>query len=255
MHNNQKKNKLIESVKFNKYFKAEKWEDYNKQFFDNLAEKYDATNKLHAFGTKHKMDLKAISNIPIPENAKILDVCTGTGDIAIKLADLFPQAEIIGVDVSEKMMDVGREKIKGSDKKIAFQYEDATKLSFADNTFDVAIISFGLRNLPILEDGLKEMYRVVKHGGFVSSIDQGKPTNIFFNLIYKIYFCNIAPIIGKLIFHRGEFNSFKYLPESNKYFPSQKELIEIFEDIGFQEVSNHNFWVGAVAQQVGKVVK
>lgn len=253
-HDNAKKNKLIKDVKFNKFFKAVSWDEYNKQFFDNLASKYDATNKLHAFGTKHKMDLSAIKKMNLAPDAKILDVCTGTGDIAISMASLFPNAEIIGVDVSEKMMEVAKEKGK-SFSNISYQYADATKLPFEDNTFDAAIISFGLRNLIKIEDGLKELYRVVKPGGVVSNIDQGKPTNFLFSLIYKIYFCNIAPVLGKLIFHRREFNSFKYLPESNKYFPKQQELIELFKSLGFTDVQNYNYWVGAVAQQTAIVQK
>ena len=252
-HDNTKKNKLIKKVKFNKYFKADSWEEYNRQFFDNLAVKYDAANKLHAFGTKNKMDLQAIDNISIPKNAKILDVCTGTGDIALGLIAKFPDAEIIGIDASEGMMKVGKSKADALGVNIKFQKGDATKLPFEDNSFDIAIISFGLRNLPTLEDGLKEMQRVVKPGGLVSNIDQGKPTNFIFHLAYKLYFCSIAPIIGKLVFHRGEFNSFKYLPESNKYFPNQKKLVEIFKELGFTSVENYNFFVGAVAQQVAQV--
>lgn len=252
-HDNTSKNKLIKKVKFDKYFKADSWGEYNKQFFDNLAIKYDAANKLHAFGTKTKMDLQAIDNIPISKNAKILDVCTGTGDIALGIAEKFPDAEITGFDASEKMMEVGKQKAEALGVNISFQQGDATKLPFEDNSFDVAIISFGLRNLPTLEDGLKEMQRVVKPGGYVSNIDQGKPTNIPFHLLYKLYFCSIAPLIGKLVFHRGEFNSFKYLPESNKHFPNQKQLVRIFEELGFSSVKNYNFWIGAVAQQIAQV--
>jgi demethylmenaquinone methyltransferase/2-methoxy-6-polyprenyl-1,4-benzoquinol methylase len=130
---------------------------------------------------------------------------------ALGLIAKFPDAEIIGIDASEGMMKVGKSKADALGVNIKFQKGDATKLPFEDNSFDIAIISFGLRNLPTLEDGLKEMQRVVKPGGMVSNIDQGKPTNFIFHLAYKLYFCSIAPIIGKLVFHRGEFTPVAFL--------------------------------------------
>jgi demethylmenaquinone methyltransferase/2-methoxy-6-polyprenyl-1,4-benzoquinol methylase len=115
------------------------------------------------------------------------------------------------------------------------------------------VISFGLRNLESLEAGLREMRRVTRPGGFVCNIDQGKPTNPLFRLGYEIHFKRIAPILGKLVFHMGEFNSFRYLPESNRYFPDQRALCSIFRDLGFVDVVNHDYWCGAVAQQVARV--
>jgi ubiquinone/menaquinone biosynthesis C-methylase UbiE len=95
----------------------------------------------------------------------------------------------------------------------------------------------------------------VRHGGFVSNIDQGKPRNALFRLGYEIHFKRIAPVLGKLVFHRGEFNSFRYLPESNKYFPDQSSLVRIFAENGYRDVVNHDYWCGAVAQQVAFVDK
>jgi demethylmenaquinone methyltransferase/2-methoxy-6-polyprenyl-1,4-benzoquinol methylase len=128
-HDNTKKNKLIKKVKFNKYFKADSWEEYNRQFFDNLAVKYDAANKLHAFGTKNKMDLQAIDNISIPKNAKILDVCTGTGDIALGLIAKFPDAEIIGIDPSKVQ---AKSKYKSS--QIKFHQHSEVFLIYSTNS-------------------------------------------------------------------------------------------------------------------------
>ena len=128
-----------------------------------------------------------------------------------------------------------------------------TRLPFEDATFDGAIISFGLRNLTDIRVGLKEFRRVIKPGGFFCNIDQGKPSNFLFNLAYKTYFYHIAPVLGKVVFHRGEFNSFRYLPESNRYFPDQAEMEKIFNEVGFKNVRTYAFWMGAVAQQIAEV--
>jgi ubiquinone/menaquinone biosynthesis C-methylase UbiE len=99
------------------------------------------------------------------------------------------------------------------------------------------------------------MHRVVRGGGFVSNIDQGKPRNALFRMAYEVHFKRIAPVLGKLVFHRGEFNSFRYLPESNKYFPDQETLVRIFTGLGYRDVVNHDYWCGAVAQQIAMVGK
>lgn len=253
-HDDETKLKLIEDMGFKKYFQSNTWSEYNREIFDNLAKKYDDTTVLLSFGTKKSIDQKAIDKMPFPENAKVLDVCTGSGDIAVKIAKEYPDSQIIALDASEKMLEVA--KIKAKDiKNIKFIKGDALNLPFEDDSFDVAIISFGLRNLESLKNGLLEMQRVVKSNGFVVNIDQGKPSNFLFKIIYYSYFYNISPILGKLVFHRGEFNSFKYLPESNKYFPEQKELVKIFEELGFKNVKNYNYWMGAIAQQIAEVAK
>jgi demethylmenaquinone methyltransferase/2-methoxy-6-polyprenyl-1,4-benzoquinol methylase len=150
------------------------------------------------------------------------------------------------------MLEIAKDKAKHY-PNIQYVQGDALKLPYDDNTFDVAIISFGLRNLESLEHGLREMQRVVKPNGYVVNIDQGKPSDPIFRALYHVYFYNIAPIIGKLVFHMGEFNSFRYLPESNKYFPEQRKLVEIFKTVGFVNIQNYDYLMGAVAQQVAQV--
>lgn len=252
-HDDQAKLALIRDVGFSRYFRADRWRDYNRQFFDGLAEKYDATNELHSFGTKRRFDRLAVDRLPIRTGAHILDLCTGTADIAILIARKHPDARITAVDASPKMLEVARRKAAGFLDRIDFREGDALALDFPDGHFDGAVISFGLRNLESLEGGLREMRRVVKPGGFVSNIDQGKPRNALFRVAYEVHFKRLAPVIGKLVFHRGEFNSFRYLPESNRYFPDQDSLVRIFGENGYEQVANHDYWCGAVAQQVAVV--
>jgi demethylmenaquinone methyltransferase / 2-methoxy-6-polyprenyl-1,4-benzoquinol methylase len=253
LHDDTAKRRLIKDVGFDRYFDATEWPDYNRQFFDGLAEKYDATNELHSLGTKSRFDHKAVARLPVNHEAHVLDLCTGSGDIAIELAKREPKMRITGVDASDKMLAVATRKARQYLDQITFVPGDALALDFPDDHFDGAVISFGLRNLESLESGLKEMRRVVKPGGFVCNIDQGKPRNPIFNMIYTVQFKHIAPVLGKIIFHRGEFNSFKYLPESNRYFPDQRTLVSIFKDLGLEDVQHFDYWFGAVSQQIGVV--
>ena len=246
------KERLIRDVGFDRYFRPGTWAEYNRQFFDGLAVKYDATNALHSFGTKPAMDRAAVARLPIPEHGRVLDVCAGSGDISIGLARLHPGARVVGVDVSVPMLEVARRKAAGLEN-VEFVTGDAMRLPFPDASFDAAIISFGLRNITDIEAGLREMIRVVRPGGWISNIDQGKPSRRWFRALYQVYFYHVAPILGKIVFHRGEFNSFRYLPESNRYFPDQSQLAALFRRLGLEDVRIHEYWLGAVAQQVGRV--
>lgn len=247
------KEELLKKLQFDQYFEADSWDEYNLKFFEGLAKKYDATNLLHSFGMKSIMDTKFVERLPIKQNTKILDLCTGSGDIAIKIAKKYPNVEVVGVDASAAMLEIARNRSKEL-PNIRFEKGDALAVSFPDNTFDGAVISFGLRNLNSIESGFLEMQRVVKSGGFISNIDQSKPKNCFLKLIYRVYFCNIAPLIGKVIFHRGEFNSFRYLSESNNFFPDQVELCSIMKGLGFRVGNTFDYYLGAVGQQIAYVV-
>jgi len=247
------KKKLIQKTGLDKFYKASSWADYNRQMFDKLAPKYDAGNVLHSFGTKWMYDRKAMEKIPFPPRPTILDLCTGSGDIAIHLAQTYPDSKIIALDASKEMIKLARTKAYHL-KNIEFVEGDALALPFDNEMFDVVIISYGLRNLTNVEAGIKEMVRVTKRNGFVSSIDQGKPKNFLFNCIYKVYFYNIAPLIGKIVFHLGEYNTFRYLPESNKYFPHPKDLMLLFSNNGLNNVQNFDYLVGAIAQQLGQKI-
>lgn len=253
LHNDQAKLKLIKDVGFDRHFKASTWAEYNLKFFDGLAEKYDATNVMHSFGTKRSIDRAAVARLPIRPGSLVLDLATGSGDIAIQIASTHADTRVVGVDASPAMLRVAARKAGPLLSRIELVQGDALALPYPDGHFDGAVISFGLRNLTNLRAGLLEMKRVVKPGGFICNIDQGHPRGRLFTLGYEIYFRRVAPLLGKAVFHRGEFNSFRYLPESNRYFPDQQTLCALMAELGYADIKNVDYWRGAVAQQIATV--
>ncbi len=246
------KYKLLNEVGFTDHFKADSWPEFNRQFFDGLAPKYDALNEVLSLGQHQRIKRAAIQRIGIKPGDRVLDLCTGSGDIALWIAKHYPRCEVIGADVSQKMLEIASR--RGSQfSNLKFQTADSMQLPFANESFDVVIVSFGLRNLDDLKKGLLEMKRVARLGGKVVSLDLGKPQGGFLYWVHKIYFQTFVPLLGKYIFHRGEFNSFAYLPTSGKYFPNQRELVAVFRELGYHDVSNHDFMLGAIAQQIARV--
>lgn len=243
------KHKLLDEVGFRDHFKAESWAEFNRQFFDGLAPKYDKLNEVLSLGQHHRIKQTAIQKIGIKLGDRILDLCTGSGDVALWIAKHYPQSEVIGGDVSQKMLEIASRRGAGL-TNLKFQTADCMALPFQAETFDVVIVSFGLRNLDDLKAGLLEMKRVAKPGAKVVNLDLGRPQGQFLNAVHEIYFRRIIPFLGKHIFHRGEFNSFAYLPNSGKYFPNQRELAAIFQELGFQNVKNYDYMLGAIAQQI-----
>lgn len=219
--------------------------------FENIAKSYDLMNNVMTFGTHSVIKSIAISRLPISQKSTILDLCTGTGDIAIHIARRYKCKKVIGVDFSNNMLELAREKAKNL-PNVEFMQADVLSLPFADNEFDASFISFGLRNVSNIEVCLQEMMRVTKDGGHVSNLDLGKPHK-FFNTFFAPYFFKLVPILGKLI--HGSSAPYKYLPESNKAFPSQDELVKLLSEIGCVDSKNYDYLFGAIAQQVGIVRK
>jgi demethylmenaquinone methyltransferase / 2-methoxy-6-polyprenyl-1,4-benzoquinol methylase len=233
-----------------KIFENKPKAEYVHDIFENLAVDYDLMNYIMSFGMHKFVKKQAIKNVPIQSNAKVLDVCCGTGDISIFIAKTFGDSvKITGVDFSEKMLKIAAKKAKKY-KNIEFITGDALNLAFEDNSFDAVFISFGLRNLADLKKGIIELQRVTKKGGYVVNLDFGKPKSIKGQL-FGLYFSRIVPLIGKLI--HGNSVPYKYLTKSFEDFPSQEELVKIFYELGFEEAKNYNFAFGAIAQQVARV--
>jgi len=221
-----------------------------KQMFDNIAKNYDKLNNIMSLNMQLKVKKKAISNVPLKSNFKVLDICSGTGDIAIYIGrNIVKEGKVIGVDFSENMLAIAKKKAAGIEN-IEFSIGDALDLPFENEEFDACFISFGLRNLTDLEKGLSEIKRVTKKGGFIVNIDTGKPNGLF-GFVYNLYFFHIVPIIGRLF--NGSAAPYKYLPQSTKNFPSPEELVNILKGMNLNNVRKIDFLFGAISQQIAEV--
>ena len=176
---------------------------------------------------------KALSLLAKYQPKTILDVATGTGDLAIEAVKLNPD-RIIGVDISDEMLNAGRKKIakRKLEHKISLQKGDGEDLSFDDNTFDAITVAFGIRNFEDLEKGLNEMVRVLKRGKHLVVLEFTTPQSRWFKKIYQIYFNNILPVIGKVV--SKEDKAYTYLPLSVNAFPSNEQFVRKLEYAGLK---------------------
>lgn len=220
-----------------------------KQMFEDIAGDYDRLNDIISLGMHSHVKKTAIGKVPLKSDYKILDVCCGTGDIGIYIAENFVKnGQVIGVDFSQNMLDIAKIKAENI-KNISFVKADVNYLPFKNEEFDACFISFGLRNLDDFEKAMLEISRVTKVGGYVVNIDLGKPKGLVKGL-YNIFFFKLVPLFGKLFSHYPE--AYKYLPQSTKKFLSADELVTLFRKIGLNDVKKHNYLFGAISQQIGQ---
>ena len=204
--------------------------------FDTISGNYDFLNHFLSFGIDRGWRKKAIQLLAKEKPKLILDVATGTGDFAIEALKLQPE-KIIGIDISEGMLQIGRQKMqdRGFSKIITLQTGDSENLPFEENKFDAIIVAFGVRNFEDLRKGLSEMLRVLKPGGRVVILECSNPKSIWFRPFYLFYFNIVTPLIGK-IFSKDP-TAYSYLPESVSAFPDGKEFTAILDQLGFKNTS------------------
>jgi len=200
--------------------------------FNNISPKYDFLNHVLSMGIDVLWRKNAIKMLKNDQPKYILDVATGTGDFAIEALKLHP-TKVIGVDISEGMLEFGRAKLKkrNLDSLIELEYGDSEKLPFEDNKFDAIIVAFGVRNFETLKTGLAEMHRVLRKGGKVVILEFSSPKRFPFKNIYNFYFKAILPKIGRLI--SKDSSAYTYLPESVQAFPDGEKFIGILNDVGY----------------------
>jgi demethylmenaquinone methyltransferase/2-methoxy-6-polyprenyl-1,4-benzoquinol methylase len=200
--------------------------------FNNISHKYDLLNHLLSLGIDIRWRKKAVKFLKPIHPKMILDIATGTGDFAIEALSVNPD-KVIGVDISEGMLDIGRRKIKRLKlpDKIEFMTGDSEDLSFPDNKFDSVIVAFGVRNFENLEKGLSEMLRVTRPGGMIIIIEFSKPARFPFKQVYHIYFNYILPRVGRLI--SKDKSAYSYLPASVIAFPERDQFLSILRKTGF----------------------
>jgi demethylmenaquinone methyltransferase/2-methoxy-6-polyprenyl-1,4-benzoquinol methylase len=201
--------------------------------FDSIAWRYDFLNHFLSFGIDRIWRKRAIRIISARfKNPYILDVATGTGDLAIAAMKINPEG-IKGIDISQNMLEIGKEKIKklGINDKIELQVADSEDIPFSDNSFDVAMVAFGVRNFAHPVTGLTEMRRVIRKDGMIMVLEFSKPAGFPFRPVYNFYFRNILPFFGKL-FSKDK-AAYNYLPDSVMKFPDNEAFIRLLEEAGF----------------------
>ncbi|MEP1032925.1 bifunctional demethylmenaquinone methyltransferase/2-methoxy-6-polyprenyl-1,4-benzoquinol methylase UbiE [Ekhidna sp.] len=221
------------------------------EMFDSISSKYDFLNHFLSLGIDIRWRKKAIKMLTDLQPKQILDIATGTGDFAIESLKLNPE-KVIGVDISEGMLNVGREKMKkrGYSDIIDMQSGDSENLHFDDNKFDAVIVAFGVRNFENLEKGLSEMNRVLRSGGRVVILEFSKPTVFPFKQLYNFYFRWILPKIGKVVSKDNA--AYTYLPESVNEFPFGDDFLQILEKTGYKNTKCKPLTLGISSIYVGE---
>lgn len=208
------------------------------QMFDNISGNYDGLNRVISFGADVRWRKKVIKQVCKTNPKTVLDIATGTGDLAIQFAQKLPSANITGLDLSEGMLKVARKKIAGTafEKKLKFIKGDSEALPFADNSFEAITVSFGIRNFEDLEKGLSEIKRILAPGGIFVILETSVPTKFPFKQGYNLHSKYLLPWIGR-IFSKDK-SAYKYLSESAFTFPYGEHLNNILQEIGFIEVQH-----------------
>ena len=204
------------------------------QMFDNISPKYDLLNRVLSMGIDIQWRKDVIIMVKASNPQTILDIATGTGDLAIMMAKN-TNAKITGLDLSAGMLDVGRKKVKeaGLDSRIEMVQGDSENLPFQDNSFDCITVSFGVRNFENLEKGLAEINRVLKPGGTFVILEFSYPTAFPMKQLYTFYSKNILPAIGKMV--SKDQSAYTYLPDSVRAFPHGEEMKNILKSVNFTQ--------------------
>jgi demethylmenaquinone methyltransferase/2-methoxy-6-polyprenyl-1,4-benzoquinol methylase len=222
--------------------------------FEKISDNYDKMNSVISFQQHVKWRKDTMKRMNVKSGSKALDVCCGTADWTIALAgEVGPIGEVIGLDFSQNMLNVGIEKVKELGlKQVKLIHGNAMELPFPDNSFDYVTIGFGLRNVPDYLQVLKEMHRVVRPGGIAVCLETSQPTLIGYKQLYYFYFRFVMPVFGKLL--AKSYREYAWLHESARNFPGMKELAKMFEEAGFGEVKYKPYSGGAAAVHFGKKI-
>ncbi len=211
--------------------------------FNNIAPKYDLLNHLLSAGIDKGWRKKVRKALTEDHPEIILDVATGTGDLAIELARL-PLKKIIGIDIAEDMLEIGRKKVdrRGLDQIITLEVGDSEAIRYGDNYFDAITVAFGVRNYENLEKGLREMYRVLKPGKKVAILEFSRPAAFPMKNLYQFYFNHILPNVGRMV--SKDKSAYTYLPQSVARFPENKEFMETLLRVGYKNPSQERLTFG-----------
>ena len=220
----------------NPYHEGEKAQQVE-LMFDNIAPTYDTLNHRLSWDIDRGWRRKAIQQLAPYKPQTMLDIATGTGDFAIMAAQMLKPQQLIGADISEGMMDIGRKKVKaqGLDEIISFAKEDCLALSYDDASFDAVTAAFGIRNFADLDKGLSEMCRVLKPGGHLSIVELTTPVSFPMKQLFHIYSHTVLPIYGRLI--SKDTSAYSYLTKTIEAFPQGERMQDILRRAGFKDAS------------------
>lgn len=207
------------------------------QMFDNIAPTYDVLNHRLSGDIDKRWRRKAIAQLAPFRPQKLLDIATGTGDFALLAARMLQPQQLIGADISEGMMAVGRQKVQrqGLEKIISFRREDCMQLSFADGSFDAVTAAFGIRNFKDLDTCLRELHRVLRPGGHLSIVELSAPVRPPMSWFFKIYSHTLLPLYAHIV--SKDKSAYRYLISSIEAFPQGEEMTQILRKAGFEQVT------------------
>lgn len=220
---------------------------YVNRMFARIAPTYDLMNRLMTFGQDQRWRRLLLQFCNLPPHGRLLDVGTGTGDIAAGAHSRFPTARPVGADFTYEMMAVGKQ--RSAARAVPFVQADTFALPFADNTFDAVVSGFLIRNVVDRVAAFREQARVAKPGGRVLCLETAPPNNALLAPLFRLYFFRVAPLLGALI--SGDRQAYTYLPHSTVDFPSPPALQRVMEAAGLHHVVYHELMLGAVAIHVG----
>lgn len=233
-----------------------------KDMFDSIAPAYDFMNKAMSLGMHLKWRDKALDALrsavavkQVSNLHRILDIATGTGDVAFRLSELFPDSKVVGADLSEGMLAEAREKLKKQPSviqgNVSFQYADCLALPFSDGDFSIVTVAYGVRNFEHLLQGLREMRRVLAPGGVLCVIELSVPENWFWRAGYKLYTKGLVPAVGRLV--SGDKRAYSYLPESIAACPQRGDMAKLMHEAGFNDVKWKSLTFGVVTYYIATV--
>lgn len=219
--------------------------------FNNIAPQYDFLNRFLSAGIDISWRKKALSMLKNDQPKKILDIATGTADVAIMASKILSPEKVIGIDISQGMLDLGKKKVadQGLDKIIELQLGDSEAIQFKDNNFDAVTVSFGVRNFQHLEIGLCEIKRVLREGGKLVVLEFSRPSLPGIQQLYKLYMSLVAPGIGKLFSNNRD--AYQYLNDSVQKFPEGKDFVQVLESVGFKNTSFKRLSLGICSIYIG----
>jgi demethylmenaquinone methyltransferase/2-methoxy-6-polyprenyl-1,4-benzoquinol methylase len=217
--------------------------------FDKIAMGYDRLNRIMSLGFDRNWRKRGVDWLKQFSPGKVLDVATGTGDLAILMSKELELASVTGVDLSEEMMAIGRYKAGRAGERVTFECRDCMSLTYPDDSFDALTAAFGVRNFSNIEKGITEMYRVLRPNGHLLILELSTPKQFPMNFLFKMYSSVYIPFIGRLL--SPDNSAYKYLPASIRAMPQSKEMTGMLEKAGFKNAEFKRFTGGVCTMYTG----